>query len=218
MTTPRAVVFDWDNTLVARWDIIHETLQLTFRDLAREPWSFAQTKAWIGRSMPESFADLFGADADRAHRLFYDHYRRRHLDRLTPLAGAEATLAALRRRGIHLGVVSSKLGDLVRAEAAHLGWTGYFGRIVGAGDGPADKPAPGAVAHALEGGGIAPGRNVWYVGDAGIDVSCARNAGCVAVIVGTEPPRDGARLRRPDHQFADHESFRGFLKRRGIAV
>ena len=65
MTPPRAVVFDWDNTLVARWDIIHETLQLTFRDLAREPWTFAQTKAWIGRSMRDSFADLFGADADR---------------------------------------------------------------------------------------------------------------------------------------------------------
>ena len=84
--------------------------------------------------------------------------------------------------------MSSKLGDLVHAEAAHLGWTGYFGRIVGAGDGPADKPAPGAVAHALEDGGIVPGRNVWYVGDAGIDVSCARNAGCVAVIVGRMRP------------------------------
>lgn len=56
--------------------------------------------------------------------------------------------------------MSSKLGDLVRVEAAHPGWTDYFERIVGAGDGPSDSRAPSAVARALEVGDIAPGRGV----------------------------------------------------------
>ena len=215
---PRAVLFDWDNTLIASWDIIHESLRLTFVDLAREPWSFAQTKAWVRRSMRDSFPELFGADAARAEHLFYQHYRAHHLRRLTPLTDAVGTLAALHREGLPLGVVSSKQGDLVREEAAHLGWGGYFGRIVGAGDGPVDKPAPEAVALALEGASVAAGAHVWYVGDTGIDVTCARNAGCIAVIVSADPPRDGDCVRVPDHQVADHAGLQGFLRQHGITI
>ena len=166
-------------------------------DLGREPWSFDQTKAWVRRSMRDSFPDLFGADAARAERLFYQHYRAHHLSRLTPLPGAAGTLAALQRAGLPLGVVSSKQGDLVREEAAHLGWNSFFGRIVGAGDGPLDKPAPEVMALALEGARINAGPDVWYIGDTGIDVTCARNAGCAAVIVSVDPPRDGDCLRVP---------------------
>ena len=218
MRRPRAVLFDWDNTLVQSWEIIHESLRRTFLDLDREPWSFDQTKAWVRRSMRESFPELFGADAVRAEHLFYRHYRAHHLRRLTPLAGAPATLAALRRDGLPLGVVSSKQGDLVREEAAELDWSGYFGRIVGAGDGPVDKPAPEAVILALDGAGISPGPDVWYIGDTGIDVTCARNAGCAAVIVSVDPPRDGDCPRVPDHQVADHAELHGFLREHGITI
>ena len=218
MTPPRAVLFDWDNTLVASWEIIHESLRRTFEDLGREPWSFAQTKAWVRRSMRDSFPDLFGADAERAERAFYRHYRAHHLCLLTPLAGAAVTLEALRRNRVPLGVVSSKLGGLVRAEAGHLGWSGYFGRIVGAEDAARDKPAPEAVALALEGTGAGPGADVWYVGDTGIDVTCARNSACVAVIVGSDPPRDGDRACTPDHQVADHAALQCLLRRHRIAV
>ena len=218
MRTPRAVLFDWDNTLVASWEIIHESLRLTFLDLGREPWSFSQTKAWVRRSMRDSFPDLFGADAVRAEHLFYRHYRAHHLSRLTPLAGAADTLAALRRAGLPLGVVSSKQGDLVREESAHLGWSGFFGRIIGAGDGPVDKPAPEVTALALEGTGITAGPDVWYVGDTGIDVTCARNAGCASVIVSSDPPRDGDSPRTPDCQVADYAGLQGVFRQYGITI
>ena len=218
MIGPRAVLFDWDNTLVASWEIIHESLRLTFLDLGREPWSFEQTKAWVRRSMRDSFPDLFGADAARAEHLFYRHYRAHHLSRLTPLQGAAVTLTALHRDGLPLGVVSSKQGDLVREEAAHLGWTAYFGRIVGAGDGLLDKPAPEVMSLALEGAGIAAGPDVWYVGDTGIDVTCARNARCTAVIVSADPPRDGDCPRTPDCQVSDHKGLQALLREHGITI
>ena len=218
MRKPRAVLFDWDNTLVESWDIIHESLRLTFLDLELEPWTFEQTKAWVRRSMRDSFPDLFGADAGRAEQLFYRHYRAHHLNRLTPLVGAQETLNALHKHGLPLGVLSSKQGDLVREEAARLGWSGYFRRIVGANDGSADKPAPEAVSLTLDGTGISSGQDVWYIGDTGIDVTCARNAGCTAVIVSADPPRDGDCPRVPDHQFADHAGLHGFLRERGITI
>ena len=218
MKRPGAVVFDWDNTLVASWEIIHDSLRRTFLDLGRKPWSFDQTRAWVRRSMRDSFPDLFGADAGRAEELFYRHYRTHHLRLLTPLAGAARTLDLLRHNGMPLGVVSSKLGDLVREEAAHLGWSGRFRRIVGAEDAPADKPAPAAMALTLEGVGVTAGAEVWYVGDTGIDVTCARNASCVAVIVSPDPPRDGDQARTPDYQVADHAGLQDLLRRCGVAI
>ena len=56
--------------------------------------------------------------------------------------------------------------------------------LVGAGDAEADKPAAAPVALALAPSGIAGGPRVWMVGDAAIDVECARNAGCLALVVG----------------------------------
>jgi phosphoglycolate phosphatase len=218
VSRPRAVLFDWDNTLVESWEIIHQTLRQTFLDLSREPWTFEQTKAWVRRSMRDSFPEIFGTDAGEAERLFYHHYRQRHIEQLAPLTGARETIAALHDHGIYLGVVSSKQGVLVRNEAAYLGWADFFGRIVGAEDGPDDKPAPGAVALALEGSGIEPGTDVWYIGDTGIDVLCARNADCVALVIGRDPPYDGANAHRPDHQFADHMRFQDFLQQHGITI
>ena len=64
MRKPRAVLFDWDNTLVESWDIIHESLRLTFLDLDREPWTFKQTRApGSPLDMPGPRSPTYSADA-----------------------------------------------------------------------------------------------------------------------------------------------------------
>ncbi len=218
MNAPRAVLFDWDNTLIESWGIIHHALRETFLALDLEPWSLEQTKAWVRRSMRDSFPELFGARAARAEALFYEHYRHAHIARLRPMAEAEATLARLADTDVVVGVVSSKLGTLVRKEATALGWERFFSRIVGAEDASADKPAPAAVALALEGSGVEASADVWYVGDTGIDVVCARNAGCVAVVIGSDPPRDGNRLVEADHQVDNLMGFQDCLRRHGMPI
>jgi phosphoglycolate phosphatase len=100
-------------------------------------------------------------------------------------------ISSLAGKGIWLGVVSNKQGDHLRQEAHHLGWDRYFGRIVGATDAPRDKPAPDPVNLALEGSGLAPGSDVWFVGDTSIDMECARNSGCVPVLVRETAPEEG---------------------------
>tara|TARA_R100001086_G_scaffold137349_1_gene71705 strand:- start:1375 stop:1527 length:153 start_codon:yes stop_codon:yes gene_type:complete len=39
LTLPRAVVFDWDNTLVDTWPIIHDALNHTFRAWGLREWT-----------------------------------------------------------------------------------------------------------------------------------------------------------------------------------
>lgn len=188
---PKAIIFDWDNTLIDSWVVIQDALNATFREFGVSEWTLEQTKARVAKSMRDSFPELFGAEWEAAGKAFYAHFAAIHLDRLTPLPGAADMLAELSEMGIYLGVVSNKTGKLLRLEAQKLGWDKFFGNIVGATDAPRDKPAKDPVMMVLDGSGIEPGRDVWFAGDARIDMECALNAGCTPVLVRAEPPLNG---------------------------
>ena len=190
-TRPRALVVDWDNTLVDTWSQIRRALNHTLVAMGHEPWTAAQTRERVRASARDSFPQLFGARAEEAIALFYATFEADHLERLSPLPGAEDALRRLAEAGLVLAVVSNKQGRLLRREAEHLGWTGLFHRLVGATDAAKDKPAPEPVALALEGSGVAPGAEVWLVGDTDIDMLCALNAGCRPVLLRAAAPEPG---------------------------
>jgi phosphoglycolate phosphatase len=193
---PRALVFDWDNTLVDTWETIHEALAVTFTTMGREPWTLQETKLRVAKSLRDSFPALFGARWEEARQLYLDAYIAIHLARLKAVDGAAEMLAELARTGLYLAVVSNKTGAVLRAEAEHLGWTGHFKRLVGAGDAALDKPHAAPMLLALEGSGIACAE-AWYVGDTALDVECARNAGCVAVLLGARALEEESFARFP---------------------
>ncbi len=207
---PRALLFDWDNTLVDSWETIHEALAVTFAAMGREPWTLQETKLRVAKSLRDSFPALFGARWEEARRRYLDAFTAIHLARLKAVDGAAEMLAELAQAGLYLAVVSNKTGAVLRAEAEHLGWTGHFRRIVGAGDAALDKPHAAPMLLALEGSGIACAQ-AWYVGDTALDVECARNAGCVAVVVGARVLEEESFARfRPDLHFHDcADLFRG---------
>jgi len=188
---PKAVIFDWDNTLVESWPAIHAALTRTFERYGLKPWTFEETTQRVRKSMRESFPPLFGERWEEAGAFFKESFTSIHLDFLKPAPGAEAMLAAFKAQGIYLGVVSNKNGDVLRQEAVHLGWDGYFGRIIGAFDAQRDKPAADPVQMALAGSGIACGPDVWFAGDTDIDLECAVAARCIPVLVRSDPPRNG---------------------------
>lgn len=194
MTTPprpRAILFDWDNTLVDNWVVIHDALNTALVAMGHEPWTLAETRARVRASARDSFPLLFGSRWEEAQKIFYDAFRARHLESLREMPGAGRMLEELAAQGIYLAVVSNKQGAYLREEAERLGWTGWFGRLVGATDAARDKPAVEPVEMALEGSGIARGPEVWFVGDTDIDLACGANAGCIPVLMRPEAPGKG---------------------------
>ncbi|HEY9569284.1 MAG TPA: HAD family hydrolase [Thalassobaculum sp.] len=185
---PRAVLFDWDSTLVDNWGAIARALEGTFLAMGHAPWNEDQVRARAKKSLRDTFPTLFGSRSDEATRMFYSGFEAVHLETLKALEGATEILERLAALGIPTAVVSNKSGSYLRREAAHLGWDRYFHRIVGATDAPRDKPAPDPVYMALEGTGIAAGPDVWFVGDSAVDLACAHAAGCTAVLVHPEDP------------------------------
>ena len=187
----RAVLFDWDNTLIDSWVTIHEAMNTALEAMGHQTWTIDQTRERVRRSLREVFPEMFGDRWEEAREVFYGHFRKVHLNMLAPMDGAEALLRLLADRGVYLGVVSNKLGEHLRREVAHLGWGELFGGIVGATDAVRDKPAPEPVALALSGSDIAPADDVWFVGDTGIDLECARNTGCQGILIRQIGPRPG---------------------------
>ena len=184
MNRPQAIIFDWDNTLVDTWPTIHEALNHCMAAMDKPLWSLADTKEKVRLSLREAFPVHFGERWEEARRVYLEYFEAIHLDRMQPLPGSQAMLEGLAAEGIYLGVVSNKTGELLRREGEWLGWSRLFGGIIGAGDAEFDKPAPAPVSLALAPGGIAPGEQVWFVGDTAIDMECALNSGCVPILLG----------------------------------
>ncbi len=205
---PRAILFDWDNTLVDGWEIIRQSLNAAFEFGGLPPWTLAETKSRVRASLRDSFPRLFGDRWQEAMRVFHGHFEAHHLAGLREMPGAGELLAELAGRDVLLAVVSNKTGRFLRLEAEHLGWTRHFSRLVGAGDAPRDKPAVDPVDLALSGSGIGRGPHVWFVGDADIDIDCAAAAGCLPVLLRQESPRP---REFPDRLPALHQSDCGAL-------
>jgi len=185
---PKAIIFDWDNTLVDSWPVIHDALNTTLTAFGHPPWTLAETQRRVRKSMRDSFPGLFGEQWQQAAGVFYERYEDIHANTIRPLEGAEDMLQSISALDVYLGVVSNKRGDFLRLEADQLGWSGYFGRLVGANDAEHDKPAAEPVEMALNGSGEGPGERVWLIGDADIDMECAHNAGCTPVLLRQEKP------------------------------
>lgn len=183
LPSPRAIIFDWDNTLVDTWPNIVHTMNVTLVAMGQAPWTAAEAKQRIARSLRESFPELFGDRWEQARDVFYAELERAHLDMLAPLPGSAETLAHFAAQGVPMAVVSNKTSVYLHREVAHLGWGKYFGAVFGAGDMPHDKPAPDAVFRFLERAGLAPGNDIWFVGDSPVDVEAAHAAGCAPVFV-----------------------------------
>jgi len=181
---PKAILFDWDNTLVDTWPVITEALNATRTAFGLETWTLAEARVKSARALRVSFPEWFGDEWERAKDIYYEHFASIHCQRLAVMAQAEELLAFLHDKDIPLFVVSNKRNIYLQAEMTYLGWDKYFKRAVGSGDSPTDKPAREPVELALSAVGLqADDPSIWFVGDTYADVECALRAGCLPVLV-----------------------------------
>jgi phosphoglycolate phosphatase len=185
LSVPKAVIFDWDNTLIDTLPILHRALNATLLEFGLEAWSFEKMKQSTHHSLKDSFPLMFGQDALKARDYFYKAYRIEKNGKLFPLPGAEGLLKLFASNGLYMAVVSNKVGNELRNEAEHLGWTSYFSSLVGSLDCLQDKPSAVCVDAALSSHGDTSlsRQDVWFVGDSLADYSCAVNSGCKPILV-----------------------------------
>src|SRR5436309_12558529 len=105
LARPRAILFDWDNTLIDSWMTIHEALNHVMAAMDKPLWSLSDTKERVRLSLRESFPLHFGDRWEEARTLYLDKFGAIHLERLQPLDGRETMLRQLQEQGYYLGMV-----------------------------------------------------------------------------------------------------------------
>jgi len=185
LKAPKAVLFDWDNTLVDTWPVIHKALYVTFEQLGKTPWTLEEAKIKVGRSMRDAFPALFGENWLAAADLYRASYRAINIEHLIAFPDVDNTLKYLQERNIPIALVSNKMGDTLRKEVEHLGWGHYFEASIGAADAEHDKPHPAPVYLALESIEVTAGKDeIWFIGDSEVDLQVAHNAALTPILYG----------------------------------
>jgi phosphoglycolate phosphatase len=207
---PSVLLYDWDNTLVDGWAGIAAALNAAFREFGHPVWSVEDTRKRVRVSLRESFPVMFGDRWEHARDIFYQTLTVQHLEHVTAMLGVPDVLEA--GASWPQGVVSNKAGHFLRREVTHLGWTRFFGSVIGAGDATADKPNPAPLHLALSQLGRPADLSVWYMGDTTLDMEAARAAGVTAVLIGNADHDGGVERAAPHLHFHSAHDLRARLR------
>jgi len=218
---PKAVIFDWDNTLVDTWPLIQVAIDATMLQMGKEPWGLEKVKNEVHASMRESFPKIFGDNWEKAGEIYKKSYRESHLDKLIFLPGALELVDKLFDLKITLIIISNKIGTTLRKEADHMGISHKFFSIIGSTDAPRDKPYKDPFDLALQNSELDSAKDlIWFVGDTITDVECAMISKCQPVLYGegrnvprgliTQLQKD---LYKPILCFDDHYQISKYLEK-----
>lgn len=176
------VIFDLDGTLL---NTIADLAQSTNHALSRLGYPVHDTDAYrmmVGngidklfeRALPEG--EKTEANVWRMRQEFVPYYDLHNADRSRPYPGIPELLADLQKRGVLLAVASNKYQSAAEKLVAHYFPDIHFAVVFGQREGVPSKPDPAVVFDILRLTGVAPA-DVLYVGDSGVDMQTARNAG-----------------------------------------
>ncbi len=170
----KGLLFDFDGTLVDSYPLIEWAFEqvCSTHNLAPQARElFAQARGLPLSEQMRSVSPQMWEQLTETYRRV-DARQRRHA-RVFP--GILPLLRGAQRRGLALGVVSSKRRVLVRSELQATGLKPFFSVVVALEDAAAAKPAAAPVRRALQLMGVRPSQAL-YIGDTLVDMEAGRRA------------------------------------------
>lgn len=181
----KLVIFDLDGTLLNTIDDLAQSTNHALQTLGYPTHEESAYHLMVGnginklleRALPEE--ERTEENILRMRKEFIPYYDRHNMDRSRPYPGIPQLLKYLQAQGILLAVASNKYQSAtVRLIDAYFP-TLRFAAVLGQRDGVNVKPDPAIVDDILEITGVAK-ENTLYVGDSGVDMLTAANAGVTA--------------------------------------
>lgn len=190
----RAVLFDWDGTLVDTSDSSYRCFERTFADLgiAFDRVRYAETYSpnWHHTYRCVGLPEEKWPEADAAWLRYFGDERTVLID------GVREVLDAM--PAVVRGIVTSGTRVRIERELQSLGVDHHFHHVVCGDDGWRRKPDPEPLRVCLERLNVAPDEAV-YVGDSPEDVQMAKAAGVFAIAIpGPYPNGEALSAARPD--------------------
>lgn len=180
----KAVIFDLDGTLINSIEDLADSANAVLREYNFPTFDVDAYKYKVGngirklmeRALPEDKKDLL----DEALARFKEIYAQHNLDKTRPYAGIMEMLHDLQAAKIPLGVCTNKHDEAAKEIIKILFPENTFDSIIGDKAGLKRKPDPGKVLAIAKEWNIKP-EEIAYLGDSGVDMQTAVNAGMLPV-------------------------------------
>lgn len=182
----KGVIFDLDGTLVNSIEDLAESMNVVLKKHAFPTHKINDYEEFIGngilnlvkKSLPEFYRD------DEKCRIYYnlmfDVYSENCTNKTRPYVGIKQLLYELGSNNIKLSVLSNKADDLTKKAVSTLLPNVEFESVNGLTDEETKKPNPTKAIQICSSMGFDP-HEVIFVGDSGVDMQTAKNAGMNSV-------------------------------------
>ncbi len=173
----RAILFDLDGTLIATRRLYVEAFSRALEPYVGLRLSETEIMSRKPRAERRFLREIVGPEhAPECLERFYEHFEALHSTHFQGVyEGVPELLAALRSRGVPLGLVTGKSRRAWRITREHVELGSFHVEVLDD-DVPDQKPDPSGVRQAVSALNVAP-EEVVYVGDSLTDVEAARGAG-----------------------------------------
>jgi phosphoglycolate phosphatase len=183
MAFPRAVIFDYDGTLVDSAPDIADALNAAFKPHSSAGFGRDDVISLVGGGAAvalECARERLGLTLDEPQKLdlrqrFLAHYADVSRAGRGVYPGVVDVLRTLRRQGVLLAVCTNKVQSVTDIAVAAVGLADHLDIVLGQSDAMRKKPAPDMLWHIAGRLGVAPGEAV-MIGDSLADVGAARAA------------------------------------------
>ncbi|HEY0795622.1 MAG TPA: HAD-IA family hydrolase [Acidisarcina sp.] len=185
----RLLVFDLDGTLIDSSRDLSNSVNAMLVQFDRKPLPETVIASYIGDGAGMLVRRALGDPADESYvdsalNCFLDYYREHKLDYTRVYPGVIEALEVLRSgpdgRERAMAVLTNKPIGPSEAICDALGLTPYFFKIYGGNSFATKKPDPAGLDALIREAGVTP-RETLMIGDSGVDILTARNAGAWAL-------------------------------------
>lgn len=180
------VIFDLDGTLINTIADLADSVNHALQSLGYPAQPYEKFPYFVGNGIYKLIERALPPENRDEHTIrsvkerFMEHYMIHNTDKSTVYNGINELLQTLARKGVALAVASNKVNDATVAMIHHFFPDTPFAIVIGQRDGVPTKPNPAIVYDILSETGIGK-EDVLYVGDSGVDMQTAHNAGLTAV-------------------------------------
>jgi len=175
------VIFDLDGTLIDSQLDLANSVNAARGYLSLPPIENERVYSYVGDGAPTLIRRALGPEAPESQVLealeyFLSYYRDHMLDHTHLYPGVRETLTRLCQDNVRMAVLTNKPVRFSQALVEGLGLGGHFARVYGGNSFDQKKPHPVGVEKLREELGVTR-EGILMVGDSGVDVRTARNAG-----------------------------------------
>jgi phosphoglycolate phosphatase len=182
----KLVIFDLDGTLLDTIADLAESANYALKQLGYPTHPTEVIRTYVGnginklleRALPAT--EQTEANVMRMRTHFIPYYDAHNADLSAPYPGITALLEALQAKGLMIAVASNKYQEATAKLVKHYFPIIRFVEVLGQREGINVKPDPTIVHDILEKAGVSQAETL-YVGDSGVDMQTALNAGVDAV-------------------------------------